>query len=197
MANGAITTAKIGDSQVTTAKIGDAQVTDVKIVGMAYSKLTGAPSSLPPSGAASGDLSGTYPAPTIAANAITTTKIADAQVTDVKIVGMAYSKLTGAPSSLPPSGAASGDLTGTYPAPTLVASGVTAGTYGDLGMSANVTVDAKGRVTSISTTYRMQKQKYTNESISIPDNYTWIVANLQFLGTTSINIQGSGRLKVI
>ncbi len=52
--------------------------------------------------------------------------------------------------SLPPNGSASGDLTGSYPGPTLATSGVTAGIYGDASHSTQVTFDAKGRATSAS-----------------------------------------------
>lgn len=96
------------------------------------------PTTLPPSGAASGDLAGSYPSPTLANTAnvqsVVRTNRLDQMATPTASVAMGSQKLTGLangtaaqdgaafgqiPLTLPPNGPATGDLTGTYPAPTL------------------------------------------------------------------------------
>jgi hypothetical protein len=75
-----------------------------------------------PSGSAGGDLTGTYPSPTIATNAVTSTKIADGTIVNADINSAAaidYGKITGGPTSLPPNGTAGGNLGGTYPNPSI------------------------------------------------------------------------------
>jgi|SRR5215469_2201578 len=94
------------------------------------------PSSLPPSGAAGGDLAGTYPNPTLAATSNVESIIRANRLDQLapptgpvafngqKITGLANGTASSdaaafgqIPTSFPPSGAAGGDLTGTYPNP--------------------------------------------------------------------------------
>src|SRR5690606_40942129 len=48
-----------------------------------------------PAGTAGGDLTGNYPSPSIANNAITGNKIADGSITDTKVVSVSAVKITG------------------------------------------------------------------------------------------------------
>lgn len=117
IAEGAVENINIKDGAVTTSKITDGTITAAKLAPGVI------PAYLPPGGAAGGDLTGTFPNPSIALNAITNAKLADNAVTTNKIqdASVTSAKLAPGiiPTTLPPSGAAGGDLTGSYPAPTI------------------------------------------------------------------------------